>query len=176
MLMTLFAVSTLSLSCGSSNPGGSDVCSQLTGYTSSATTAPSFATDIYPILTNTSAPNGCSQAVICHGTPPFGLDTATGTQTLEFDLPSPANVKTALLAASVNAPTMKRVVPGSVGTSLMAYKISGQSALACANLSCVAGASVGGHRPCGDAMPTGGTISDADRTKILDWIAKGAAD
>ena len=41
---------------------------------------------------------------------------------------------------------------------------------------CVAGASAGNHMPCGDQMPSVGTINPTSRTKILDWIAQGAAD
>jgi hypothetical protein len=78
---------------------------------------------------------------------------------------------------SVNAPTMMRVSAGNVGASLMAYKIAAkQSDLACVSSMCVEGASVGNHKPCGDLMPSvGPALSAASRTKILDWIALGAA-
>ena len=46
----------------------------------------------------------------------------------------------------------------------------------CVNSMCVAGASVGNNAPCGDLMPNLGELTDAQRTKILDWIALGAAE
>jgi hypothetical protein len=41
---------------------------------------------------------------------------------------------------------------------------------------CTAGATVGTMTACGDPMPTIGTLSAAERTTILDWIAGGAVD
>ena len=81
-----------------------------------------------------------------------------------------------LQQAPLNAPGMKFVVPGNVGGSFLAYKISGADELACVSSMCVAGASIGKSMPCGDPMPVGGILTAADRTKILDWIAQGAAD
>jgi hypothetical protein len=179
LLVGLLSISVAALSCGSSSTGGSPVCSELTGYTSSTQTQYSFATDILPILQDQGLGNpagsSCASATICHGTPPIALNNAGAPQTLSF-VGAAATVKAALLANSVNAPSTKRVVPSNVGQSLLAYKISGQDALSCGGLSCVSGASVGTKKPCGDAMPTVGTLSASDRTKILDWIAQGAKD
>jgi hypothetical protein len=88
----------------------------------------------------------------------------------------PATVLAALMTNSVNAPSMKRVVPGNVGQSFLAYKISGATLLACVNSSCSAHASVGTSVPCGDPMPTAavGTLSATQKSLILDWIAGGA--
>jgi hypothetical protein len=89
----------------------------------------------------------------------------------------PATVKTALLQqVPVNAPSMKFVVPSNVGASFLAYKISGSDGLACVNAMCASGASNTSTTPCGDPMPVGGILSEAERVKILDWIAQGAAD
>jgi hypothetical protein len=79
---------------------------------------------------------------------------------------------------SIHAPTMARVAAGSVQNSFLAYKISGMDGLSCANSKCVASAGIG-TPPCGDSMaplPFYMPLADADRTKILDWIAQGAAD
>ena len=98
-----------------------------------------------------------------------------GTKTFSLIDP-PATVKTALLQqVPVNAPGMKFVVPGNVGASFLAYKISSASELACASSMCASGASIGLSKPCGDPMPMGGSLTAAERTKILDWIAQGAA-
>jgi hypothetical protein len=164
---------------------GGDICSQITGYTASTTTPLSFATDIYPILADTNITNGCGQTGICHGNPPGGLDDLfSPTKTLPFifgpetaPVLDPAMAKAQLMMASVNAPTMQRVVPNNVGASFMAYKIwdKDRKGLACVNAMCVAGASVGDNMPCGDAMPNVGTLDPTNRTKMLDWIAQGAA-
>jgi hypothetical protein len=167
------------VSCGSSGGGGGStgVCADLTNYTASTATQLSFATDVLPILQDATATGpGCATASICHGTPPRNLYKSTGNETLAFT-GSAATVKQMLLAKSVNDPSMSRVTPSSVGTSFLAYKISGQDALACSNLACTSGVSVGTHTPCGDAMPvTVGVLSSSDRAKILDWIAQGAKD
>ncbi len=160
--------------------GGGDSpskCSDLQSYTASTTMALSFATDIHPILSNTTTQVGCSQTVICHGSPAWPIDSAmTPTKTFSLIDP-PATVKTALLQqVSVNAPSMKFVVPSNVGSSFLAYKLSGADGLACVNAMCVSGASNSLTTPCGDPMPVGGVLSAADRVKILDWIAQGAAD
>jgi hypothetical protein len=147
----------------------------LDAYVPTAPAAPSFATAVYPILSNTMANKGCAQTLICHGDPPFDIDTAPGVKTLSFIAAAPM-VKTALLGASVNAPSMNMVVANDVGGSFLAYKISGADGLACVNSSCVSGASTGTSKPCGDPMPTLGTLTDAERTTILDWIAMGALD
>jgi len=181
VLLTAIAVATLGggAGCGSSTPAGTSTCTDLTGYTATVTTPPSFATDVYPILADSSLPSGCGQTTICHGNPPSGLDKlGAGAKTLQFlyDPPDIAMARTNLLMASVNAPTMQRVMPSNVGQSFLAYKISGKEALACVMNKCVAGASLGNSQPCGDIMPSlGQPLSDANRTKILDWIALGAA-
>jgi hypothetical protein len=166
----LFALS--SFGCGGSE---GDSCGQLQSYTPSTTTTLSYATDIHPILSNATFAVGCSQTEICHGAPAMALDPAM-TKTFSLIDP-PATVKTTLLQQPpVNAPGMKFVVPSNVGASLLAYKISPANVLACVNSMCVSGASVGASMPCGDPMPIGGMLTAADRTKILDWIAQGAAD
>jgi hypothetical protein len=60
----------------------------------------------------------------------------------------------------------------------MAYKIwdKERTGLACVASKCEAGATIGNHMPCGDQMPSVGTIDMAKRDLMLDWIAKGAAD
>ena len=167
----LFALS--SLACGGGDSASK--CSELQGYQPSTTTPLSFATDIHPILANTTMAVGCSQTVICHGSPPWPVDAA---MTKTFSLIDAApTVKTALLQqVPVNAPSMKFVVPSNVGASFLAYKLSGADGLACVSAMCASGASNTSTKPCGDAMPVGGILSAADRVKILDWIAQGAAD
>jgi hypothetical protein len=172
--ISLLCVSSLSCS-GDSGGGTSAKCAALDSYTASVTAAPSFATNVYPILSNTMAAKGCAQATICHGDPAVGIDALTGLKTLPFTAPA-ATVKTALLGSPVNAPGMKMVVPSDVGASFLAYKISGADGLACIKSMCSTGASVGTMKPCGDPMPTAGVMTDAERTTILDWIALGAAD
>ena len=160
-----------SLACGSS----ADKCGDLQSYTASVTTPYSFATDIHPIMSDTTAQVGCAQAQTCHGNPSVFLDTGL-MKTLVLTEPA-ATVRTALLQqVPVNAPSMKLVVPGNVGASFLAYKLSGADGLACVNAMCVSGASIGIAKPCGDPMPMGGILSAADRTKILDWIKQGAAE
>jgi len=188
---TIMAASlTISLSglvgfaCGGSDPIGppvGDICDDITGYVAKSTAPVSFATDIYPIFADTNVTNGCGQTTICHGNPPGGLDDIfTPTKYLQF-LRNPADIamaKAELLMASVNAPTMQRVVPGNVGQSFLAYKIwdKDRKGLACVASMCVAGATIGNNMPCGDQMPSVGTIDMAKRDLILDWIAKGALD
>jgi hypothetical protein len=175
-LVFVFAVpyfSLSSLSCGGDD-GGGGTCGTLGSYTATTTTPLSFATDIHPILSATQFAIGCSQTIICHGTPAAMIDKA-GTKTFSLIDP-PATVKAALLQqAPVNAPGMKFVVPGNVGASFLAYKLSSEGELACVSSMCVAGASVGLKQPCGDPMPVGGVLTAQERTKILDWIAQGAA-
>ena len=166
-----------SMSCSKDDGGGglSGKCKEIDEHPVPAA-AVSFATAVYPILSNTMVAVGCSQATICHGTPPSPIDTGTPAKTLSF-VDGAAAVKTTLLSAvPVNAPGMKFVVPGDVGASFLAHKISGADGLACANAMCVSGASLGASKPCGDPMPTLGMLTAAERTTILDWIAKGAAD
>jgi hypothetical protein len=178
--LTVALAALSGISCGSKDDtGGNATCTSLMSYTSTVTTQLSFATDIYPILSNTMAgtsttPSGCAQTLICHGDPPLPLDDAM-TKTLKFTDP-PATVKAALLAKSVNAPSMNIVVPGSVQNSFIAYKISGTAGLSCVTSKCVAGATVDKQTACGAPMPSNGTIAPADRTKILDWVASGASD
>jgi hypothetical protein len=175
-IVAVFAIPCLSissLSCAGDSGGGS-TCGSLAGYTATTSTPLSFATDIHPILSNAAFAVGCSQEIICHGTPPMALDMAK-TKTFSLIDP-PATVKTALLQqAPLNAPGMKFVVPSNVAASFLAYKISGASELGCVSSMCVAGASIGKSMPCGDPMPVGGVLTAADRTRILDWIAQGAA-
>ena len=172
--LTALSLAALSACAPATSSGGS--CDDFTSYMPTATTPPSFATDLYPLFSDTNETvNGCGQTTICHGAPPMTLDPAM-TKTLVFTT-SAASAKAALLENSVNAPNMKRVVPGNVGASFLAYKIAkDRSGLACVNSMCVAGASVGNNAPCGDLMPNLGELTDAQRTKILDWIALGAAD
>jgi hypothetical protein len=146
---------------------------ELESYAPTTLTPPSFATDIYPLISDMNQTNGCGMTLICHGNPAMKIDPNM-TKTLVFIDPA-ANVKAALLMNAVHAPSMARVSPGSVKNSFMAYKISGKDGLACVNSMCSASAGIG-TAPCGDPMPSLGTITDADRTKILDWIALGAAD
>jgi hypothetical protein len=171
------------LGCGSESNGNS-ACDMFNAYVPTTSTPLSFATDIYPIFADTSPANaGCAQTLICHGQPSMSLDPAM-TKKLTFlfgtsaaPTMDPAMAKAELLMNSVNAPSMARVAPGSVKNSFLAYKIAkDRNGLACANSMCQAGASVGNNMPCGDLMPTVGTLSDTNRTKILDWIAQGASD
>jgi len=179
---SLAAVSLAALSgisCGGSDSAPDPVCMTLMSYTASTVTAPSFATDIMPILSNTTTPGvgmtpvGCSQAFTCHGEPPIPIDAAE-TKTMQYAGVDAAAVRTQLLGLSVNAPSMNIVVPGSVQNSFLAYKISGKGGLSCVTNKCMAGASVSTVTACGAQMPSNGLISDTDRTKILDWIALGA--
>ena len=170
----LAGVSLSVLGCGSETAAPpSPKCMELATYAPTTLTPLSFMTDIYPLLSDTNQTNGCGMTLICHGTPAMKIDPGM-TKTLSFVDPA-ATVKAALLMNAVHAPSMARVSPGNVGNSFMAYKISGKDGLACVNSMCSAGAGIG-TAPCGDAMPSLGTIADADRTKILDWIAQGAAD
>lgn len=180
------ALCTLSCGSGSSSPMDSgttaeagSTCNPLATYQASTTTKISFATDVAPIL---SGQGSCGLGTVCHGMPPVYLDAAK-TKKLIFATDA-ATVKATLLGAAVNAPTMKLVVPGNVGASFLAHKINGLDSLKCIASFCVAGATTGTSAPkaeqtaCGDPMPASmlGTLSDSDKTKILDWIAQGAAD
>jgi hypothetical protein len=148
------------------------ICATLETYVPSTTTPLSFEIDIQPIMANSFT---CGLALACHGDPPVFLDPGNS-RTLKL-VGDPAAARTALRGMSVNAPTKANVVPGQVGQSFVAYKLSGAAGLSCVASTCVAGASVGTAMPCGDTMPsTGGTLTDADRIKILDWIAQGAAE
>jgi hypothetical protein len=164
----------VSLSCGGDSGGTSPKCAALDSYTASVTAAPSFATDVYPILSNTMAAKGCGQMTICHGTPSIAIDPV-GARMLSFTAPA-ATVKAALLGNSVNAPGMKMVVASDVGSSFLAYKISALDGLNCVKSMCTKGNSVGTMSACGDPMPTAGVMTEAERTMMLDWIALGAAD
>jgi hypothetical protein len=181
ILIGLMSISISALSCGSSSPGSTTaagVCGDLANYKSSTTTTLSFATDILPILQDsTQTGPGCANVSICHGTPPVNLYKSGGTATLGF-MGAASAVKPMLLAKSINDPSMARVTPSNVGQSFLAYKISGEDALKCSNLSCTAGVTIGTITACGDPMPSQslGMLSAANRTKILDWIAQGAND
>jgi hypothetical protein len=176
-------LSAAALGCGGGGGGGgSPTCDELSAYHATAASV-SFATDVYPILASTDATvGGCSQQGVCHGSTPLGLNLA-GNKVLQFLYGTEAAptmdatmAKSQLLMASVNAPNMQRVVASNVAQSFLSYKISGKDGLACSSVKsmCVSGASVG-TPPCGDPMPSIGTLSATDRTKILDWIATGAA-
>jgi hypothetical protein len=177
-LLTVSLAALQGLGCSGDGDSTPATCTALTSYTPSTSNFLSFATDIYPILSDTNIMNGCSQVTICHGNPPSGLDDLLSpTKTMQFlySPPDMARARQNLMTASVNAPTMQVVAPGNVGQSFMAYKISDRNTLACVNSKCVAGASVGNNQPCGDPMPSGGNPLTAEqRTKILDWIAQGA--
>jgi hypothetical protein len=181
MMVSLAAL--VAVGCSPADGGGNGgVCDTFTNYKATVTTAPSFATDIMPILSDENATNGCGRAVACHGNPPSPIDSITNPMKylqFVFDPPDPAMAKAQLMMASLNAPSMQRVVPGNVGQSVMAYKLAAdRTGLACINAMCVSGASVGNNVPCGDLMPSTGqaTFDAAKRTKILDWIALGAKD
>jgi hypothetical protein len=179
--LSLLATSLLPVACGGSDSPPA-VCGELESYTSTVATQLSFATDVYPILTSTDphAAN-CSQAGACHGTDALPINPAMTMKeiflfgTAGAPMMDPAMAKANLLTASVNAPGMQRVSPGSVKNSFLSYKISGKDGLSCIKTMCQANASIG-TPPCGDPMPTIGTLSASDRTKILDWIASGASD
>ena len=173
-VLCLAGVSLSMLACApeTSSPP-SPKCMELATYMPTTLTPYSFATDIYPIISSIDATNGCGMSTICHGSTAMKID-ATGTKDLKFVDP-PATVKAALLMNAVHAPSMARVAPGNVGNSFIAYKLSAKDGLACVNSMCSASAGIG-TAPCGDPMPSLGTLTDADRTKILDWIAQGAAD
>lgn len=175
--LSLFATSLLPLACGG---GSSDtppaVCGELESYTPTSASQVTLA-DVYPILSSSvAASGGCAQAGACHGDPALPID-ALGLKKLQFVFTpeDQAMAKAQLLMASVNASGMQRVSPGSVKNSFLSYKISGKDGLSCIKSMCQGGASVGSP-PCGDPMPNIGTLSAADRTKILDWIAGGAVD
>jgi hypothetical protein len=154
-----------------SGPPRPAICTTLETYTPSTTTPLSFVTDIQPMMANLTT---CGLATACHGYPPVFLDP--GNSKTMVIVGDPVAAKAALRSMSVNAPTMANMVPGQVGQSFMAYKLSGTEGLSCVASKCVAGSSVGITQPCGDPMPsTGGTLAAADRIKILDWIAQGAA-
>jgi hypothetical protein len=179
--LSLLATSLVPLACGSSSTPPA-VCGELESYTPTSADQVSFATAVYPILTNTSGTgSGCAQAGACHGVESAFIN-ALGTKKLPFvfgtvtaPVMDPAMAKANLLMASVNASGMQRVSPGSVKNSMLSYKISGKDALTCISSMCQANASVGSP-PCGDAMPSIGFLSATERTTILDWIASGASD
>jgi len=179
--LSLLATSLLPVACGGSDSPPA-VCGELESYTSTVPDQLSFATDVYPILISTDAhAAGCSQTGACHGIDALPINAAGTIKEIflfgdaSAPVMDPAMAKANLLTASVNAPGMQRVSPGSVKNSFLSYKISGKDGLSCVSSMCQANASVGSP-PCGDAMPTIGVLSAAERTKILDWIASGASD
>jgi hypothetical protein len=177
--LMMLSLAVAAASCGGDGGGGPPpvtICDMLEDYTASTTTPLTFTTDIQPLIMATGT---CGLVSQCHGNSPVAIDPAmTKTFTYAGD---PAAVRTAMLANSVNAPTMKIVVPGNVGDSFMSYKLSGVDGLLCLSTRspspCVDGATVGTETDCGNVMPQmpGGMLTAADRTKILDWIAQGAA-
>jgi len=163
------------LGCGSSGGGGGDggggACDMLTNYTATVASS-SFATDVYPILSNTDGSQfGCGQTLICHGNPAMKLDM--GGATLVFTDPA-ATVLSNLMMPSTNAPTMPRVSPGNPANSMLAYKVSDKTVLACADSKCTGMTTSNHTTTCGDPMPSIGSITAAQRTTILDWIKLGA--
>jgi hypothetical protein len=186
--LSLLATSLLPVACGGSDSPPA-VCGELESYTSTTGTQLSFATDVYPILSNTSGTgSGCAQAAACHGADALAINPA-GTIKLPFvfgtataPMMDPAMARAQLMMASVNAPGMQRVVPGNVKNSFLSYKVfskdaaSSKEALTCISSMCQAHASIGTTTACGDPMPTIGNLSAAERTKILDWIASGASE
>jgi hypothetical protein len=178
LLAVMVSCATLTAaSCGSDGPTTPPVsiCDMLEDYTASTTTPLTFTADIQPIIMSSLS---CGLVSQCHGNSPIAIDTA-GMKMFSY-VGEPAAVRASMLQASVNAPTMPNVVPGQVSQSFMAYKLSGVDGLRCLSSRspspCVDGASTGTETDCGDDMPSmpGGTLSAADRTKILDWIAQGA--
>ena len=176
--LLLLSTSLAGVSCGGDGPTTPPVsiCDMIEDYTASTTTPLTFTADIQPVIM---APLSCGLVSQCHGNSPVKIDAA-GLKTFSY-VGDPATVRTAMLQPSVNAPTMANVVPGQVSQSFMAYKLSGVDGLRCLSSrspsACADGASVGTETDCGDDMPSmpGGSLSAADRTKILDWIAQGAA-
>jgi len=166
------------VSCGGDGPTTPPVtiCDMLEDYTPSTTTPLTFTTDIQPIIMSSLT---CGLVSQCHGNTPVTIDAAM-MKTFSY-VGDPMTVRAAMLAPSVNAPTMANVVPNQVSQSLLAYKLSGTDGLRCLSSRtpslCADGASTGTETDCGDDMPSmpGGTLSAAERTKILDWIAQGAA-
>jgi hypothetical protein len=175
--LSLLATSLLPVACGGTDSPPA-VCGELESYTPTTTNQLSFATDVYPILSNASATGpGCAQASVCHGVQAILINSLqTVRLPFVFNPPDPAMAKAQLMMTSVNASGMQRVVPGNVKNSFLSYKISGKDGLSCISSMCQAHASVGTTTACGDAMPTIGVLLPAERTKILDWIASGASD
>ena len=165
------------VSCGGDGPTTPPVsiCDMIEDYTPSTTTPLTFTADIQPLIMGSLT---CGLVSQCHGNTPVTIDAA-GLKTFSY-VGDPMTVRAAMLELSVNAPTMANVVPGQVSQSLLAYKLSGVDGLRCLSSRtpslCADGASTGTETDCGDDMPSmpGGTLSAADRTKILDWIAQGA--
>jgi hypothetical protein len=177
MLSTMLAgVSCGGDETGTTTPPPPTICDMIEDYTASTTTPLTFTTDIQPIIMSSLS---CGLVSQCHGSSPVTIDAAM-MKTFSY-VGDPMTVRTSMLAPSVNAPTLANVVPGQVGQSFLAYKLSGVDGLRCLSSrtpsACVDGASTGTETDCGDDMPSmpGGTLSAADRTKILDWIAQGAA-
>ena len=175
LLVFLFAGCAGNIPDGNDDGGDSGasapICATLETYTPSTTTPLSFAADIQPLMSRPVVRPGDRMPWL-----PSRVSGSGEHQVVDVHR-RPGGGKAALRGMSVNAPTMANLVPGQVGQSFMAYKLSGTTGLSCVASKCVAGASVGTAMPCGDPMPsTGGTLTDADRIKILDWIAQGAAD
>src|SRR5262245_22932259 len=85
--VSMAAFSGIACSPSTSTPPTS--CDSFTNYQATVTAAPSFANDIYPILSDISIPSGCGQTGICHGAPSMYLDTPApgqlmGTKFLQF--------------------------------------------------------------------------------------------
>ena len=176
-LLTL-STTLVGVSCGGDGPTTPPVsiCDMIEDYTASTTTPLTFTTDIQPIIMTSAT---CGLVSQCHGNTPVIIDAA-GMKTFSY-VGDAMTVRASMLEPSVNAPTMNIVVPGNVANSMMAYKLSGVDGLRCLSSRspspCVDGASTGTETDCGDDMPAvpGGTLTAADRSKILDWIAQGAA-
>jgi len=176
--LLLLSTTLAGVSCGGDGPTTPPVsiCDMIEDYTASTTTPLTFTTDIQPIIMTTAT---CGLVSQCHGNTPIFIDTAR-LKTFSY-VGDPATVRASMLEPSVNAPTMNIVVPSNVANSFMAYKLSGTDGLRCLSSRspspCVDGASTGTETDCGNDMPSmpGGSLTAADRTKILDWIAQGAA-
>jgi hypothetical protein len=176
--LLMLSTTLAGVSCGGDGPSTPPVsiCDMLEDYTPSTSTPLTFTTDIQPIIMNSMT---CGLVSQCHGNTPIKIDAA-GLKTFSY-VGDPMTVRASMLMPSVNAPSMNIVVPNDVASSLMAYKLSGTDGLRCLSSRspspCVDGASTGTETDCGNDMPEmpGGTLSATDRTKILDWIAQGAA-
>ena len=91
--LSLLATSLLPVACGGSDSPPA-VCGELESYTSTATNPLSFATDIYPILTNTSSTGAAARRTTRATAPPAVPINALGSTKLPF------------VFGSANAPVM----------------------------------------------------------------------
>ena len=146
--LSLLATSLLPLACGGSDSPPA-VCGELESYTSTVPNQLSFATDIYPILTNTDATVGCAQAA--RATAPRAADrcrrhdeaavrlrhrrrAGDGSRDGEGEVADGVGQRAGHAARASRAASKN---------SLMSYKISGKDGLTCVSSMCQADASVG---------------------------------